>query len=69
MEYCPYGNLKTFLRERRDIYDVMETSLKSDLSQTFGSKNIILFAFQVAKGMEFLTSRKVGSITGSNDHE
>ena len=59
MEYCPYGNLRVFLRNGRSRYSVGEESLMADLSHVFGPKNLIYFAWQITKGMAFLISRKV----------
>lgn len=59
MEYCPYGNLRVFLRKGRSRFSVGEESLMADLSQVIGPKNLIYFAWQITKGMAFLISRKV----------
>lgn len=59
MEYCPYGNVREFLRNSRSLYNVQEESLIADLSRVIGPKNLIYFAWQIAKGMTFLISRKV----------
>ena len=59
MEYCPHGNLREFLQNSRSRYNVDEEDLVADLSQVFGPKNLIYFGLQIAKGMNFLISRKV----------
>ena len=59
MEYCPNGNLRDFLRNSRNLYRVEEQSLMTDLSQAFGPNNLIYIAWQIAKGMTFLISRKI----------
>ena len=59
MEYCQNGNLLDFLRNSRTRFDVASDTLVSDLSEEFGKRNLICFAWQIAKGMEFLMSRKV----------
>ncbi|CAB3981076.1 vascular endothelial growth factor receptor 2-like [Paramuricea clavata] len=59
MEYCPNGNLREFLRNNRSWYNAKEESFDRDLSQVFGPKNLIYFAWQITKGMTFLTSRKI----------
>ena len=59
MEYCRNGNLREFLRNNRSWYNAKEESFDRDLSQVFGPKNLIYFAWQITKGMTFLTSRKV----------
>jgi serine/threonine protein kinase len=59
MEYCPNGNLKEFLRSNRNLYSLEEESLMLDLSQVIGPKSLTYLAWQIAKGMTFLISRKV----------
>ena len=59
MEYCRNGNLREFLRNNRSWYNAKEESFDRDLSQVFGPKNLIYFAWQITKGMTFLISRKV----------
>ena len=59
MEYCPNGNLREFLRQFREKYTLEVDTLLEDLSHGFGPKNLMYFALQIAKGMAFLTSRKV----------
>lgn len=59
MEYCSNGNLRDFLRRCRDVYNVDEQTLTADLSQSIGPKNLVHLAWQIAKGMTFLISRKV----------
>ena len=58
LEYCPYGDLRTFLQNKRDAYDVNKRT-HVDLSYKMGPADLVLFALQVARGMEFLTLRKV----------
>ncbi|CAB3997544.1 vascular endothelial growth factor receptor 2-like [Paramuricea clavata] len=59
MEYCPNGNLREFLQNNQSRYSVEEESFDPDISQVFGPRNIIYVAWQIAKGMTFLTSRKI----------
>ena len=59
MEYCRHGNLREFLKNSRNRYNVDEDGFVTDFSQMFGPKNVIYFAWQIAKGMTFLISRKV----------
>ena len=56
LEYCLNGNLRDFLRARRDIY--VPEWMEVDNVQ-FSITDIANFALHVAKGMEFLISRKV----------
>ena len=59
MEYCPHGNLREFLQDSRNRYSVDEEWFIADLPQKIGPTNLIYFAWQIAKGMTFLISRKV----------
>ena len=59
MEYCPHGNLRNFLRSSRNFYDVDGEALIPDPCQFIGPKTLIYFAWQITRGMTFLTSRKV----------
>lgn len=60
LEYAPHGNLRDFLRQHRPtsgyepVIDNTFTEEKS-LSQ----KELLSFARQTAKGMEYLASRRV----------
>lgn len=66
VEYAPHGNLKDFLKKNRprsefDIPFIAKTEEeeydpdKLNLTQ----KHLISFAFQIARGMEYLASRRV----------
>lgn len=60
VEYAPFGNLKDFLREHRPAsgYEIAfgaEHKEKQGLTQ----KDLVSFAYQVARGMEYLSSRRV----------
>ena len=59
MEYCPHGNLRQFLRSTRSLFKLEKKSLVIDLSNGIGPNDLIYFAWQIAKGMTFLISRKV----------
>ncbi|XP_037550025.1 vascular endothelial growth factor receptor 1 [Nematolebias whitei] len=83
VEYCCFGNLSTFLKNKRDVYShkraeggtnegpscvsSIKTGLNEkdlDLDPKCSTKSplfledLISFSFQVARGMEFLASRK-----------
>ncbi|XP_065089880.1 fibroblast growth factor receptor homolog 1-like isoform X2 [Ochlerotatus camptorhynchus] len=59
VEYAPHGNLKDFLRSHRfgtTMYDDMVSGEKEKKILT--QKELISFAFQIARGMEHLASRR-----------
>jgi serine/threonine protein kinase len=61
MEYAPHGNLRDFLRQHLSSsgYDpAISTDLKE--KKTLTQKDLVSFAYQVARGMEYLASRRVG---------
>ncbi|CAB4015661.1 vascular endothelial growth factor receptor 2-like [Paramuricea clavata] len=58
MEYCPYGNMSEFLRNRQDIYEPDWLQLTSDHDSKLSITDLVEAASQIADGMEFLASRK-----------
>jgi FMS-like tyrosine kinase 1 len=59
LEFCPHGNLLMFLRSKRGIYDNTWVKEIYNPEKEFTLIDIVGAAFQIAKGMEFLASRKV----------
>ncbi|KFM79024.1 Fibroblast growth factor receptor 3, partial [Stegodyphus mimosarum] len=55
VEYAANGNLRDFLRARRPVpgYEVSNTD-----REVLTEKSLVTFAYQVAKGMEYLSSKK-----------
>lgn len=64
VEYAPHGNLKDFLKKNRPISEFEVSKFDDDNKERkiLTQKDLISFAFQVARGMEYLASRRVSSI-------
>lgn len=56
VEFAPHGNLRNFLKDNRMGYET-ECSLKE--KKYFTEKELVSYAYQVARGMEYLASRRV----------
>jgi serine/threonine protein kinase len=63
VEYAPHGNLRDFLRQHRPSSGY-EPAIGTDLKEkkTLTQKDLVSFAYQVARGMEYLASRRVSFI-------
>lgn len=58
VEYAPNGNLRDFLRTHRPASGY-EQAIGSELKpKTLTQKNLVSFAYQIARGMEYLASKK-----------
>ncbi|XP_033207757.1 fibroblast growth factor receptor 3-like isoform X3 [Belonocnema kinseyi] len=59
VEFAPHGNLRDFLREHRPCSGY-ETAIGQDEKEkkTLTQKDLVSFAYQVARGMEYLASRR-----------
>lgn len=59
MEYVMYGKLLSFLRDRRTRSHYFNFS---DSTASLTSRDLTMFAYCVARGMDFLVSKKVKAI-------
>ena len=62
VEFAPHGNLRDFLRARRppNSTGYEKPGLeKCTLNKPLTEKDLISFAYQIARGMEYLASRQV----------
>ncbi|KAF5300969.1 hypothetical protein FQA39_LY10939 [Lamprigera yunnana] len=59
VEYAPHGNLRDFLRQHRTFSDYEPAvGIVEKEKKTLTEKDLVSFAYQVAKGMEYLASRR-----------
>lgn len=56
VEFAPHGNLRDFLRKHRPSSYTDAPSEKE--KQALTQKDLVSFAFQIARGMQYLASRK-----------
>ena len=59
LEYAPHGNLLSFLKGRRQM---LKTTWKKEaigMEDEMTTCDLAVIAYQVGKGMEFLSSRRV----------
>lgn len=61
VEYAPHGNLRDFLRQHRPSANGYEPAIgiEEKDKKTLTQKDLVSFAYQVARGMEYLASRRV----------
>ncbi len=62
VEFAPHGNLRDFLRQHRPAsgYEpAIGINFKDDKS--LSQKALVSFAYQIARGMEYLASRRVSN--------
>lgn len=59
VEFAPHGNLRDFLRDHRPTSGYEPTiGQDSKERKTLTQKDLVSFAYQVARGMEYLASRR-----------
>ena len=58
-EYAPYGNLRDYLRQHHPVYHESEGVLYQEQQTSLTYKSLISFAYQVARGMDYLASQQV----------
>ncbi|XP_033757557.1 fibroblast growth factor receptor 4-like isoform X2 [Pecten maximus] len=58
VEYAPHGNLRDFLRARRPPSSGYEKPNLDGDDRALTEKDLICFAYQIARGMEYLASRQ-----------
>ena len=59
IEYVPYGDLLGYLRKSRGLNDTYFKDPDVKPQTTLTAEQLMIFAWQVADGMLFLSSRKV----------
>ena len=59
LEYAPHGSLQKFLQGKRDVYEATWTTTASDPEIRLNISNLVGYAYQISRGMEYLASKKV----------
>ena len=59
IEYVPYGDLLGYLRKSRGLNDTYFNNPDRKPETNLTSKQLMRFAWQIADGMAYLSSRKV----------
>ena len=63
LEYAPHGSLLKFLRGKRDVYEATWSTTTSDPEIRLDISDLVGYAFQISRGMEYLASKKVKDLT------
>ncbi|XP_065669835.1 vascular endothelial growth factor receptor kdr-like isoform X2 [Hydra vulgaris] len=58
LEYCPHGNLLSYMKNRRQEFKPIWSKQFIGMEQEFTTFDLAVICYQVAKGLEFLASRK-----------
>ena len=62
IEYVPYGDLLGYLRKSRGLNDTYFNNPDRKPETNLSSRQLMIFAWQIANGMAYLSSKKVKSI-------
>lgn len=63
VEYAPHGNLRDYLRKHRPSSGYEDPDPSADKEKrTLTQKDLVSFAYQVGRGMEYLASRRVSKL-------
>ena len=62
IEYVPYGDLLGYLRKSRGLNDTYFNNPDRKPETNLSSRQLMIFAWQIADGMAYLSSKKVKSI-------
>jgi len=59
LEYCPYGNLKMFLIDKRDKFMGSLSNKPGYLESEFNWSMLLTWSYSIASGMEYLASKNI----------
>ena len=59
LEYAPHGSSLKYLRGKRDVYEATWSTTASDPEMRLNISNLVGYAYQISRGMEYLASERV----------
>ncbi len=59
LEYCPYGDLSTFLRSKREIFEPSWVKSEKSFESVLTFFDLATVTYQIARGMDYLSSKRV----------
>lgn len=59
LEYCPHGSLLSFIKERRQMFKPIWSKQHLGMEKELTTFDLCVAGYQVAKGLDYLASRKV----------